>query len=129
MTLFIWILIGVFAAWRLTWDITSCTPLKEEGMPDVCEYNSEGPFRLYDGIRFFFAQDFMPAWAQRGAKCPYCVSFWASFFVAIFLPVYTGLDQGESLRLWFVLGVGMSGVIAFVFRIFQNFYGIDAQGM
>lgn len=125
MTL-VWIVLGIFASWRLTWDITSCSIVHEEGMPDWCEPNSEGPFQLYDGIRWLFMQNSMPDWVHRGIQCPYCVSFWCAFFMTLFLPVYQDLNLLDAFRLWFLLGVSTAGVIAFGLRILHH-YGIDAR--
>jgi len=124
MSFIVWLLVGVFATWRLTWDITSCTRLVEEGQPERCEPNLEGPFRLYDGIRWFFKQSFIPKWAD--VMCPYCTSMWAAGFVSLFLPFYEGLSTYEAVQLWLLCTLGMSGVVAFHFRRLRLMFGVDA---
>ena len=118
--------IGTFAAWRLTWDLTSCTPMSAEGKPDWCEYNLEGPFRLYDGIRWLFRQNFWPKWVRDGIACPYCTSFWFSHLAALCMPIYNNLTWSEALKLFFLMGFGMSGVIIFWFRRVKILYGLSA---
>lgn len=127
MNLVIWLIVGVFATWRLTWDITSCTHVSDEKGSEICEPNLEGPFRLYDFIRWFFSQSFWPKWVVDGSSCPYCVSMWAAGFVSMLLPVYGGLSFFEAVQLWLLCTLGISGAVAFWFRRLRLLYGLSAQ--
>jgi hypothetical protein len=46
----------------------------------------EGPFSLFVKLRnvSFLKQE---NWIGRGIRCPYCVSFWFGFLVALWLPL------------------------------------------
>lgn len=127
MELAVFFIIGVFATWRITWDITSCTPVQEEGKPDWCDYNQSGPFNFYHHLRQLFHRTFMPEWAVTGIECPYCVAVWAAGFIALLFPIYHGHSWFESMRTWLMLTLGMSGVVAFWFRRLALFFGIKAS--
>lgn len=46
----------------------------------------EGPFSIFAKLRgvSFLRQE---NWLGRGIRCPYCVSFWFGFLVALWLPL------------------------------------------
>lgn len=125
MELGILFIIGCFATWYLAWSITSCT--REENNPDECKPNVIGPFYLFDFVRWFFRQPFMPKLVRENADCPYCVSFWTAFFIALWLPIYDHLTWVGSIKLFYVFWIGMSGVIAFWFRRIRILYGLEAK--
>jgi hypothetical protein len=127
MKALLWVTLGIFSTWYLTWSITSCAKVQEEGKPDWCDYNVVGPFRLYDHIRWFFQRPFIPPLLRENADCPYCVSFWAAFMMAFFIPVYENLSWVATAKLFFLLWIGQSGVVAFWYRRLRLLYALDAQ--
>lgn len=127
MNLIIFFIVGCIGSWYLTWGITSCITIHEDGKPDWCEANVAGPFRIFDFVRWLFTRSFIPPFVRENAGCPYCVSFWTSFFIALLLPIYRDLSWIEALKVFYIFWLGMSGVIAFYFRRIRILYGLEAK--
>lgn len=118
MQLFTWFIIGSFAVWRITWDMTSCS-INEMG---ECKPNLEGPFRLYDLIRWLLTRPQLPAWVRTGSECAFCVSMWAAGLIALLIPA-----GRESIASWLVLTIGMSAPAAFWLRYVRMIYAVPPR--
>lgn len=114
MDLFVWLLIGILATWRMTHDITNQMEL-------------DGPFNLYTHVRAFFQREFWPVWVQDGITCPYCVSFWFGHLVALLLPIYTGIDLWRGLAAYFAVSWALSGAIVIYLRLMKVFHDLDGD--
>jgi hypothetical protein len=112
MQLFAYFVIGVLATWLLTWSMIT---------QDV-----EGPFRVYQGIRWVI-KTYFPPFVSSNLGCPICVSFWAGALVALFLPVYAGLGWLQSAALYFVITYALSGATVFWYRYIKSVYGIGSD--
>lgn len=119
MQLFVWFIVGSFAVYRLTWDLTSCT-LNEDGK---CEPNLEGPFRLYDGIRWVFARTWLPKWVD--INCPFCTSMWVAGFFTLLLLIDGTLPR--TIATWLVWTIGLSAPTAFWLRYAKTIYGVPPR--
>lgn len=106
-------LIGFFATFALTWS--------------VAVDDSEGPFRIYQFVRWIARRQFVPALIRENAGCPYCVSFWAAALVTLLLPLYKGLSWVESSAMFFVVTYGLHGTVVFWFRYVKLIYGVSAS--
>lgn len=113
MEIITWFVIGTFATWVLTWSITVD--------------DSEGPFRIYQALRWFLRRGFIPALVRENAGCPYCGSFWSAVLVASLLPIYGGKSWVEIFALFFVVSYGLHGVTVFWFRYIKLIYGVNAN--
>lgn len=113
----VWLVAAILATWRLTWDLTSTEKL-------------EGPFKIYDGVRWLFEQTFWPKWVRNNAQCPYCVSFWAGCLFAFVAVFASGEWRGplvESLGMWFLYAFAAAGVTAFWYRYVRLVYAVEAK--
>lgn len=115
----LWFIIGSFAVWRLTWDLTSCTPDEDTGK---CKPNLEGPAHLYDFLRWLLTRPQLPQWVQEGSTCPFCVSMWAAGFIALLVPF-----GRESIASWLVWTIGMSAPTALLLRYIKTIYGVPPR--
>jgi len=106
-------LIGFFATFALTWS--------------VAVDDSEGPFRVYQFVRWAARREFVPALIRENASCPYCVSFWVAALVTLLLPLYTNLSWVERSAVFFVATYGFHGAVVFWFRWLKIFYGVSAN--
>ena len=120
--MFAWFIVGSFAVWRLTWDLTSCTP--NEKNPDECEPNLEGPFHLYDGVRWLLTRPQLPRWVVTGSECPFCVSMWVAGFFALLLLIDGAIPR--TIAAWLLYTIGMSAPTALVLRHYKA-YGVPPR--
>lgn len=119
--MFAWFVIGSFAVWRLTWDLTSCAP---DDLGE-CKPNLEGPFHLYDGVRWLLARPQLPQWVQEGSTCPFCVSMWVAGFFALLLLI-DGLIP-RTIAAWLLYTIGMSTPAALIMRYIKTIYGVPPR--
>lgn len=118
MEVLAWFIIGSLATWRLTWDLVSCVKTDT----GECEPNLEGPFRLYDAIRWTLTRPWMPRYVQEGSTCVFCLSMWAAGFVALLIP-----SGRESIASWLVWTLGMAAPTAFWLRYVRMLYSIPPR--
>ena len=104
MAHWIYILLGIFAVWRLTYDFI----------------NLDGPFGLYGAVKKFVdgKKETWPAWVIDGMTCYHCLSFWAGFGVALLLP-------WGSWQQYLLHALGMSGAVTLGARYLKSMYGSD----
>lgn len=115
----LWFIVGSFAVWRLTWDLTSCTQSEATGK---CEPNLEGPFHLYDGIRWALTRTWLPKWIIGGASCPFCLSMWVAGFFALLLVIDGQIPR--TIAAWLLYTIGLSAPTAFWLRYVKTIYGV-----
>lgn len=114
MQIAVWLIVGFFATWRITFDLTSSIEL-------------EGPFGLYEWLRTEFQKERWPAWIRNGIDCPYCVSFWIGHIVALFLPIYSEFSWLAAVGVYLASAWGMSGAYTLYLRRQISMYQIEAK--
>lgn len=120
--MFAWFIIGCFAVWRMTWDLASCTKNEDT---EECEPNLEGPFHLYDFIRWLLTHPWMPRYIQEGSTCVFCVSMWVAGFFALLLLI-DGLIP-RTIAAWLLYTIGMSSPTALFLRYVKTIYGVQPR--
>ena len=105
-------LVGAIATWLLTWSMIAT--------------NNEGPFYIYDWIRWVLSRPFMPVLVRDNMLCPVCVSWWAAALVGLLLPVYDSLTWAQSIGLYFVLVYALSGATVFWYRYIAMVYSVNS---
>lgn len=100
----IWYIIGAFAVFRMTLDITSTREL-------------DGPFGLYTAVRSHIEGRDYPSWIKDGVVCPWCVSFWFGCFFGVFYPM-SGLCEWWMYP---VLAAGLSGPSTILYAAVELF--------
>lgn len=64
--------------------------------------SEEGPFGIFDRIRFEMVSVLGDHWITRGLHCPLCISFWMGFLGGLFfLPI--------SLPYYVLISIALSG--------------------
>lgn len=61
----------------------------------------DGPFGLFIETRSFLFHRFPKPWVQKGVTCPFCISFYAGFLVALAVFFIAPLAWWGFFFLWF----------------------------
>jgi hypothetical protein len=72
--------------------------------------SEDGPFNIFQILRFESTVMFGDNWVSRGLHCPLCISFWLGFVGAAFLP-WNGVTQ------YFISAIALSGISTFLILI------------
>jgi hypothetical protein len=114
LSLLAWLAVGVLATYRLTHDLISDKEL-------------EGPFRIYDFVRWLFRREFWPEWVRDGATCAYCLSFWIGGMFSLLLPIYSGMSWARAVATFILCTFALSGAVVYHYRKTKVMFGVDPE--
>ena len=116
MQLFIEVLAGTFGTFVLT--------------QSSLDGSMEGPFYLYNLVRWLATHNRAPKLIKAGATCPVCISFWVA---ALFAVLIGFLRPWQGWTMWaasmFVLTYGMHGAYIFYIKWLKAFYAMGASDL
>lgn len=92
--------------------------------------DSEGPFRIYQYIRFLATHKKSPPLIRENASCPYCVSFWAGGMMAVLTVLALGYGMSvATLAKVFILTYGYHGACVFWMRYMKSIYQLGSRDL
>ena len=102
--MWLFLILGALAVWRLTYDFI----------------NLDGPFGLYRPIKAFVEskRGNWPDWIIDGFSCYHCCSWGAGFAAALLLPWSNWQD-------YLLMAIGISGAVTLFARYCKAMYGAD----